>query len=145
MDPRQILSAGRKILDPVLLPKGFIFENGASGKSCGGDYASGNYVKGDRFLEVHFRLSLGLVSYHLGQLVISHEEYMRALLGSRGGNKYPDFSDDPLDAFHSLASDLENYCTDFLVGPGEELARCVRDAEERKNRPGFARMTEFES
>jgi hypothetical protein len=128
MDPREALTAGRQLLDAVLLPKGFVFQEEPSGKSSGGTYASGKYAKGDRSLEIHFRYSLGLVTYHVGRAAITHEEYMHCLLGARGGNKYPGFSDDPIDAFRSLALDVEEYCLDFLIGPGEEFSRCVRTA-----------------
>jgi len=113
--------------------------------SSGGSCASGRYVKDDRRLEIHFRQSLGLVTYHLGKIAITHEQFMYALLGPQGGNKYPNFSDDPLEAFRDLSWDLERYCLDFLTGPGEEFARCVQTAKEHANRTGFARMTDFES
>jgi hypothetical protein len=145
MDPREILRSGLEILEPILVPRGFVFRETGSGKSSGGDYARGRYEKKDRFIEIHFRHSLGLVTYQLGTLVISHEAYMRSLLGSRGGNKYPGFSDDPLDGFRDLAFDLETFSIDFLTGPGEEFARCVKISQEHEKRTGFSRMAEFES
>jgi hypothetical protein len=145
MDPREILRAGQRILEPILVPRGFVFRETGSGKSSGGDYASGMYEKADRFIEFHFRDSLGLVKYHMGTLVISHEAYMRSMLGSRGGNKYPGFSNDPLDGFRDLAFDLENFSIDFLAGSGEEFARCVKISEEQEKRTGLSRMAEFES
>jgi hypothetical protein len=145
MDPREILRAGQRILEPILVPRGFVFQETSSGKSSGGDYASGRYEKADRSIEIHFRNSLGLVTYHMGTLAISHVAYMRSLLGSRGGNKYPGFSDDPLDCFRDLAFDLETFSTDFLVGSGEEFARCVKISEEHEKRTGLSRMAEFES
>src|SRR3979490_886340 len=113
MNPHEILESGRKILDVVLVPHGFAFKETAVGKSSGGDYASGKYGKADRHLEIHFRFSLGLVTYHMGALAISHEAYMCSLLGLQGGNKYPGFSDDPLEAFRDLAFDLNTFCSDF--------------------------------
>ena len=145
MKSHEILESGRKILDAALVPHGFAFKELEVGKSSGGDYASGKYEKADRYLDIHFRFSLGLVTYHMGALAISHESYMRSLLGSRGGNKYPGFSDDPLEAFRGLAFDLKTFCSDFLSGPGEEFARCVRIAQEYEKRSGFLRMAEFES
>jgi hypothetical protein len=145
MNPREILETGRQFLDPVLVAHGFAFTETEHGKSSGGEYASGRYEKVDRYLEIHFRYSLGLVTYHLGALAISHEAYMRSLLGSRGGNQYPCLSEDPLEAFRGLAFDLKTFCSDFLSGPGEEFARCVRIAQEYEKRPGFLRMAEFES
>jgi hypothetical protein len=145
MNPHEILESGRKILDVVLIPHGFAFKAIEVGKSSGGDYASSKYEKADRHLDIHFRFSLGLVTYHIGALALSHEAYMRSLLGLQGGNKYPGFSDDPLEAFRGLAFDLKTFCSDFLSGPGEDFARCVRFAQEYEKRPGFSRMAEFES
>src|ERR1700688_2219268 len=124
MNPREILHNGRQILDAVLVIQGFTFMETESGESSGGHFASGRYEKMDRYLEIHFRSSLGLVRYHIGELSLSHEEYMSALVGPNGGNKYPGFSNDPIDAFRDLAYDLERFCRDFLSGSGQEFARC---------------------
>jgi hypothetical protein len=144
MNPREILNNGRQILDPVFIGGGFTFTETEEGKGSGGRYASGRYEKGDRYLEIHFRWNLGLVRYHIGELSLSHENYMRALVGPNGGNKYPGFSDDPIDAFRDLAYDLEKFCRDFLSGPGEEFARCVKIAKGVEKRSGFSRMADFE-
>jgi hypothetical protein len=140
MAPVEILRKGCGLLEPVMHRHGFSFKDGPAGPSSGGPYASGSYVNGDRKLEIHFRYSLGLVTYHFGQTSIDHESYMYALVGTNGGNKYPDFSEDPLDAFKGLAYDLENFATAFLNGNFEEFSRCVIAAEERKKIPGFARL-----
>jgi hypothetical protein len=140
MPPIEILREGRSLLDPVMHRHGFSFKDGPAGRSSGGHYASGVYVNGNRRLEIHFRYSLGLVTYHFGRTSLDHESYMHALLGTNGGNKYPGFSEDPLDAFRGLAYDLENFATAFLNGNSEEYSRCVIAAEERKKIPGFARL-----
>ena len=137
MDVFETFRAGCAILDEVMNPHGFFLIEGPAGKSSGGRFASGNYVKGDRRLELHLRDSLGLVTYHLGSLSIKHDAYMRALLEPNGGNKYPGFSDDRLDGFRNLAYDLEHFCGDFLKGSGEELQRCLVKAREREERGGF--------
>jgi hypothetical protein len=121
MNPTGMLREGSKILDRVLRPHGFTFVEGPSGSGSGGHFAAGNYVRGDRRLELHFRHSLGLVTYHIGALSASHEAYMRDLLGREGGNRYPGFSDDPLDGFRHLAHDLERFAADFLSGSGATL------------------------
>ena len=115
--------AGRKILDPVLQRHGFTFVEGDSGESNGGAFMSGYCVHGDRRLELHFRHSLGLVTYHIESWSVEHEAYMRALLGRGGETDYSGFSEDPLDSFRGLRSDLERYCSDFLAGSGEEFER----------------------
>ena len=138
--PIEILCEGRRVLDPVLCQHGFSFVDGPSGKSSGGPYASGAYVNGDRKLEIHYRHSLGLVTYHFGEKSLDHESYMRALLGNAGGNRYPGFSDDPLDAFRGLAYDLQNFATAFLNGEFKAFARCVLAEEEWKKMPGLERL-----
>ena len=140
MTPVEILREGRNVLDPVMVRHGFSFKPGPAGPSSGGPYTSGVYVNGNRKLETHFRFSLGLVTYHFGQTSLDHESYMRVLLGANGGNKYPGFSEDPIDAFRGLAYDLENFATAFLNGNFEEFSRWVIAAEEQKKIPGFARL-----
>ena len=80
------------------------------------------------------------MTYHFGHSSIDHESYMHALLGANGGNRYPGFSEEPLDGFKGLAYDLESFATAFLNGNLEEFSRCVIAAEERKKIPGFARL-----
>jgi hypothetical protein len=138
--PSEILREGRAVLDPVLGAHGFSFKEGPVGPSSGGPFASGIYVNGNRILEIHFRFSLGLVTYHFGERSVDHESYMRAALGKAGGNRYPGFSDDPISGFKNLAYDLENFATAFLKGDSKEFARCAAAAEEWKKIPGFARL-----
>jgi hypothetical protein len=133
MDPKEILRTGSEILEPVMKPHGFTFVEGLSGRSNMGDFARGDFVRGDRRLELHFRYSLGLVAYHIGSLSATHESYMHELLGVSGTHRYPGFSDDPLDGFRHLAHDIENFAGDFLTGSGEALARAaLKEAEEKK-------------
>src|ERR1700730_13866704 len=87
--PSEILRKGRAALDPILGAHGFTFKEGPSGRSSGGPAASGIYVNGNRTLEIHFRFSLGLVTYHFGERSVDHEPCMRAVLGNAGGNRYP--------------------------------------------------------
>jgi hypothetical protein len=141
LQPAKILREGRAALDPVLSAHGFSFKEGPTGRGSGGPFASGIYMNGNRSLEIHFRFSLGLVTYHFGTTSMDHESYMRALLGKTGGNRYPGFSDDPLSAFANLAYDLKRFGTAFLNGDAEEFARCVSVAEEWKKTPGFARLS----
>jgi hypothetical protein len=61
MTPREILLRGKEELDPLLTPQGFYFEFRSEGPSSGGPFAWGEFVRGDRRLELHFRDSLGLV------------------------------------------------------------------------------------
>jgi hypothetical protein len=136
----EVLREGCTMLDPVLSERGFSFTNGYSGRSSGGHYASGAYVNADRKLKIHYRYSLGLMTYHFGQTCIDHESYMRAVLDDKGGNKYPGFSDDPVAAFRDLAYDLQNFATAFLGGDFERFSSYAAAAEQWKKIPGFARL-----
>jgi hypothetical protein len=69
----------------------------------------------------HFRHSLGMVTYHLDSLSMSHQEYMRSVIGRPNASHYPGFSDDPMDAFRHLQLDLEEHYVDFLEGSDENL------------------------
>jgi hypothetical protein len=130
VNPAEALREGAAILDEVLVPLGFQFIFGGDGKSSGGPYSQGNFVRGNRRLEVHFRLSLGLVRYHIGAVNASHDAYMSEL-GVRGKCNYPGYSDDFRDAFRDLAHDLA-FAEDFLSGEGTALSRAA--ATERKPR-----------
>lgn len=112
MTPEQQLLDGVKIIATYLEPLGFNFKLIGTGKSSGGHFAYGQFVCGDREIELHFRYSLGLVSYKVGNLVLGHEDYIN-LLDKHGQNKYPNFSDEPNDAFKCLKFDLENFLEDF--------------------------------
>ena len=118
--PKNKLLAGSEILAPVLRPYGFVFKLEAHDKGSGGPFASGAFSKDNRRMELHFRHSLGMVSYHIGQASLDHETYMR-LLGVYGRNQYPDFPQDPTESFHHLAADVQEYCENFISGDGEQF------------------------
>jgi hypothetical protein len=136
----QLLKKGRELIDPILESHGFHWESGWAGKSSGGYSDSGQYVKGNRKLELHFRYSLGLVTYHIEEISLTHEDYMRYAAGDNNV-QYPGFSKDPLDAFKHLANDLEKYAQDFLCGAGNEFEAAANEAEERKKLSGFQRLS----
>jgi hypothetical protein len=136
----EILGEGRITLDPVLKKHGFLFENGPAGKGSGGPYVSGFYSNGDRKLEFHYRYSLGLVRYHYKKTSVDHESYMHAVLGGKGGNRYPGFSESPSAQFSDLAYDLENFANSFLEGNFKEFSRFAQAAENRNKTPGIARL-----
>jgi len=117
--PKNALLNGVQVLDPVLSPNGFQFRFRGEGKGSGGYFAFGEYVREDRRLELHFRHSLGLVTYHFADQSASHESYMREL-GVWEQCRYPGFSDDAAAPFHGLAHDLE-FAKDFLSGSAAVL------------------------
>jgi hypothetical protein len=143
MQAEGCLNAGVELLTPLLASRGFSFVPLTSGKSSGGWSASGEFRRDRddkrRRLELHFRHSLGLVTCHVGAVSLRHIDYMRAL---KARNQYPGFSDDPIDGFRHLLYDLEHYASDFLDGPGDEFARCLREAKRLNAVPGFKRLSE---
>jgi hypothetical protein len=118
--PKIKLLAGAELLSTVLQPHGFVFRLEAHDKGSGGFFASGAFSKDNRRLELHFRHSLGMVSYHIGEDSLDHETYMR-LLGVYGRNQYPDFPKEPLDSFRHLCADIQEYCEDFISGDGKQF------------------------
>src|ERR1700679_1127049 len=128
VNPAEALREGAAILDAVLVPLGFRFVFGGDGKSSGGPYSQGNFVRGNVRLKVHFGLSLGLVRYHIGAVNASHDAYMSEL-GVRGKCNYPGYSDDFRESFGELAHDRA-FAEDFLSGDGPGLSRAA--ATERK-------------
>jgi hypothetical protein len=136
IDPVQALQAGSAILSEVLEKYGFAFRFVSSGRGSGGNFASGEFLRGNRKLELHFRYDLGLVSYHLDSRSLSHEMYMLSVLGKRHVSRYPGFNSDPLDGFRDLRVDLEEYGTDFLSGTDTVfLAHFERAADLERQRP----------
>ena len=131
MDPKDVLLKGCDILDAVLVPRGFNRTEINAGKGSGGWFANCRYRLDDRSLELHFRYSLGLVAYHLSDLTVSHTAYMKHATMGKGGNRYPGYSDDPLNAFKGLAYDLEHFATDFLDGSCTLLVEAAEHEAER--------------
>jgi hypothetical protein len=134
--PTDALRAGCEILDPIFVPNGFTFATRDTGRSSGGHFAWGEYVRGERRLALHVRWALGLVTYHFGDVQASHESYVRVVHGISGGNAYPGFSADVLDGFRHLRLDLERYGATFLRGTDEELrSLLVRVDDQEQRRP----------
>ena len=128
--PDEFLEAGWIILDPILKKHGFRWAPEGSGHGSGGNFVIGAYIRDTRRLELHFRFSLGLVSYSFGDQRVSHVDYMRVADGPNRRRAYPGFSQDPLDGFRHLAEDLAEYATAFLSGTDEELAAVIETATE---------------
>jgi hypothetical protein len=122
-EPTPIFLQGVRILDAELVPLGFEFMFRGKGKGSGGLFATGDFIRDDRRLELHFRASLGLVRYHVGSRNAAHEIYMREL-GVWSECHYPGVSDDPLAAFHDLAHDLK-FAGDFTAGNATALLRAA--------------------
>lgn len=130
ISPVDAVKVGHKILSPIFERHSFAFEwRGARGS--GGASAVGSYIHRDRKFEFHYRYSLGMVTYRIGKTELSHEDYMWAVLGSRGGNEYPGFGDDAQQQFRALRHDLENFCGAFLRGSESEFLEIAKRAADR--------------
>ena len=126
----ELLASGIALLDSVMAANGFVFVPKGSGRGSGGEFAWGEFRRGNRAMELHFRYSLGLVRYHIGASSIIHEDYMWSAIGKRHASEYPGFSADPLDGFRHLLHDLERYGTDFLQGGDAEFTNHIQRAEQ---------------
>ena len=133
----EMLRGGSSILEPLLLKHGFSFLALDAGSSSGGRFATGAFCRATRRLELHFRHSLGMVTYHLGNRSMSHEAYMRSVLGVPFASHYPGFSDDPLDAFRHRHFDLEKHGQEFLDGTDSCFLRRMDDALAISKRPSY--------
>jgi hypothetical protein len=116
------LAEGALILGKVLTPRGFNFEPGGQLKGSGGPAAWGLFVRDGQRIELHFRHSLGLVSYAWGDTVLGHQDYLR---GVNGVGSYPGFSADPLDGFRHLADDLAGPLAGFVSGDQSSFIRAA--------------------
>jgi hypothetical protein len=117
--------SGAEVLSPLLTRYGLEFKIISQGTSSGGLYCEAAFSDNVRMLELHFRTSLGLVTYHWNSEKVSHEIYMDSL-GAAGASAYPGFSDKPLDCFHHLLLDLERFGDDFLSGEGHILRSAAK-------------------
>lgn len=134
--PKEALLQGADMLRPLFSEHGFAFELLGEGRGSGGEFAYAEFSKGERRIEFHFRYSLGMVTYHLGPDSISHEQYMFSVLEEPTRSHYPGFSNDPLEAFRDLSSDLHAHCGEFLEGTNEEFRQRIENARTRwANRP----------
>lgn len=118
--PKEELESGVTILAPALTPHGFVFMFQDAGCGSGGNFAWGKYVRHDRSLHLHHRRGLGIIQYHIADLCIDHETYLKSL----GVENQSDVLWMPLesgiDRYKGLRSDLERFCSDFLSGPAVE-------------------------
>jgi len=126
-----LLQAGAGILTPVLAPAGFTFHLTSHGHSSGGGFATGRYTKGTQYLELHFRHSLGMVTYGWDDTAISHADCLRGLEVT---GSYPGYSDDPLGGFRHLALDLAGPLSGFRDGDRRGYEAGLEAARQRGGR-----------
>jgi hypothetical protein len=121
--PKRALIEGAQILARSLGQYGFQFQFREEGQGSGGAFAWGEFVRGGRKLELHFRFNLGMVRYHADDQSASHESYMREL-DLWNQCRYPGFSEDPAAGFRELAHDLA-FTDDFLSRDAAVLRRAA--------------------
>lgn len=137
----ELLLRGVAELAGVLEPAGFEFIQSDEGVDSGGPFASGEFLKGDRRLELHVRNSLGLVRYHFGEESLSHEDLVRAvrtLEGISAEGQYPGFSTDPMAGFRHLRHDLDQFGAIFLRGGAKAFRALKKWLNQHPKKSGFA-------
>jgi hypothetical protein len=144
MTAREDLENGVAVLMPLLSAAGFRYEFKSEGKGSGGDFARCAFVSGNKCLELSFRYSLGCVEYKIGSTAISHSDYMDAI-GFRSKAKYPGFSNENIEAFEHLASDISNYADTFLTGSENTFAHLINSFNSSPKKSGFAWLSNNET
>jgi hypothetical protein len=136
-----LLERGVAELTPVLGPAGFEFIETDDGASNGGTFASGEFLRGDRRLELQVRSSLALVRYHFDDVPLSHEDLVRgvrALEGIAAEGQYPGFSNDPMAGFRHLRHDLELFGAIFLRSGAKAFRALKKWVDKHPKKSGLA-------
>ncbi|HXT95889.1 MAG TPA: hypothetical protein VN853_06290 [Polyangia bacterium] len=143
MTPQEVLVRGVAELATVLEPAGFVFVDAGEQWDEGGPFASGEFLRGDRRLELGVRASLRSVRYHFGDYVISHEDLVRGVRGTEriaGASEYPSFSEDPLAGFRHLRADLERFGAVFLAGGAKAFRALKKWVDKNPRKSGLAAL-----
>ena len=136
-----LLIRGVAELTPVLGPAGFEFVQTEDEVTTGGAFASGEFLRGDRRLELQVRSSLTLVRYHFGEESMSHEDLVRgvrALEAIAVEGQYPGFSSDPMVGFRHLRHDIERFGAIFLRGGAKAFRALKKWVDKHPKKSGFA-------
>jgi hypothetical protein len=143
MSPAEVLRGGAAELASILGPEGFSFIETGEGPSSGGHFASGEFRCENRRLELHVRGALGLVTYHVGDANLRHEDLTRAIAATQQVQEpaeYPGFSDQPIDGFRHLRADLARFGRVFTQGTAEEFWVLVAWVREHPTPSGLAAL-----
>ena len=143
MNPAEILREGAADLATVLGPHGFAFVETGSGQSSAGPYASGEFRRENRRLELHVRWGLGLVSYQVGDLQLKHEDLTRSVTATRrhgASAQYPGFSDRPLDGFRHLRADIVQFAEVFTRGTDDDFSVLVQWVRQHPRPSGLSAL-----
>ena len=136
-----LLTRGVAELTEVLGPAGFEFVQTEDEVTTGGTFASGEFLRGDRRLELQVRSSLTLVRYHFGDESLSHEDLVRgvrALEAIPEEGQYPGFSSEPMVGFRHLRHDIERFGAIFLRGGAKAFRALKKWVDKHPKRSGFA-------
>jgi hypothetical protein len=143
MTPNEVLQRGAAELAKVLEPAGFVFIDAGEGSDGRGPFVGGEFLRGDRRLELQVRSSLGLARYHFGDYSVSHEDLVRGVRGTEriaGPSEFPGFSDDPLAGFRHLRADLERFGAVFLTGGARAFRALKKWVEKNPRHSGLAAL-----
>ena len=138
---KELLERGVAHLTEVLGPAGFEFIETDDGASNGGTFASGEFLRGDRRLELNVRSSLSLVRYHFDDQSLSHDELVRgvrALEGIAEEGQYPGFSTDPMAGFRHLRHDVDRFGAVFLRGGAKAFRALKKWVDKHPRKSGLA-------
>ena len=139
--PTALLERGVAELTAVLGPAGFEFIQTEDDVTTGGAFASGEFLRGDRRLELQVRSSLTLVRYHFGEESMSHDDLVRgvrALEAIAEEGQYPGFSSDPMVGFRHLRHDIERFGAIFLRGGAKAFRALKKWVDKHPKKSGFA-------
>jgi hypothetical protein len=136
-----LLERGVAELTAVLGPAGFEFIQTDDGADSSTPFASGEFLRGDRRLELQVRSSLTLVRYHFGDEAMSHEDLVRgvrALEAITAEGQYPGFSSDPMAGFRHVRHDLERFGAIFLRGGAKAFRALKKWVNQHPKKSGLA-------
>lgn len=139
--PTALLERGVAELTAVLGPAGFEFIQTEDDVTTGGAFASGEFLRGDRRLELQVRSSLTLVRYHFGEESMSHDDLVRgvrALEAIAEEGQYPGFSSDPMVGFRHLRHDIERFGAIFLRSGAKAFRALKKWVDKHPKKSGFA-------
>src|SRR6266571_9517877 len=128
MDAIELRRRGVELLSPVLVPYGFVYQASEVDRGSGGLYAHGG--SHERTVRWNSACAMRSVRSAIASMLPRYctKYFARAAVG-RGQARYPGFSDDPLDGFRDLATDLVRFGSVFLAGTTAEFAALVTKAE----------------
>ncbi len=141
VNPNDLLIRGVAELSEVLGPAGFEFIQTDDGSLTGGEFASGEFVRGNRRLELRVGQSLSLVRYHFDDEALSHEELVRgvrALSNIADPAQYPGFSNEPAAGFRHLRADIERFGAIFLTGGAKAFRALKKWLDKHPKKSGLA-------